>query len=125
VSRFLLATALALSLAACGDVRPGTRLSIQTEVHPVGTCPGSDHLTVWIERDGDAAVFVDASASDRTAIIWPVGFAAWFIDGQTLLYARDGSEVIRAGDTVVEIGGSAGGPGQPFRVCSVGARSYS
>lgn len=123
--RLVLAAALAVALAACGDLRSGTRLTIETGIHPPGTCPGTDSMTISIERDGDAAVFVDADGSVAAAIVWPVGFAAWLIEGAAILYAREGAQVIHEGDTVVTIGGAAGGGGEAFRVCSVGERSYS
>jgi hypothetical protein len=123
--RLVLTAALALALAACGDLRSGTRLTIETGIHPPGTCPGTDALAVSIERDGDAAVFVRQDGPAPASIVWPVGFAAWLIEGDAILYARDGSQVIHEGGTVVTIGGAAGGGSEPFRVCSVGERSYS
>ena len=122
--RLVLAVALALALAACEVARSATRLTIDSGLHPPGTCPGTDSMTISMERDGDAAVFLDATGTTRAAIAWPVGFAAWLFDDGTILYAPDGATVMREGGTVT-IGGAAGGPGEPFRVCSVGARTYS
>ncbi len=118
------ALALAMALAACGDTRSGTRLTIETGIHPPGTCPAADTMTISIERAGEAAVFVDANGSIPAPIVWPIGFAAWLIEDETILYAPDGDQVINESDTVVTIGGAAGGPGEPFRVCVVGERSY-
>ena len=116
---------LALAMAACGDPRSGTRLTIDSGIHPPGTCPGTDSMTIAIEREGETAVFVDSSGSRPASIAWPVGFAAWLIEDGTILYAPDGATVVHEGGTVVTIGGAAGGPGEPFRVCSVGVRTYS
>jgi hypothetical protein len=119
-----LVIALALALAACGDVRSGTRLTIETGIHQPGTCPGTASMTISIRREGDAALFLDATSSMPASIVWPIGFAAWHIEDGTILYAPDGATVVHDGGTVT-IGGAAGGPGEPFRVCSVGARTYS
>ena len=123
--RLILVAALALALAACEAARSGTRLAIDSGIHPPGTCPGTDSMTIAIEREGETAVFVDSSGSRPASIAWPVGFAAWVFEDGTTLYAPDGAAVIHEGGTVVTIGGTAGGPGEPFRVCSVGVRTYS
>lgn len=115
---------LALVVAGCSDVRPGTRLAIETGSQPPGTCPGSTRLEVTVRRSGEAAIFEDA-ASSQLDVIWPFGFAAWLIDGRAILFARDGSTVVREGDPGVTIGGTSGGPGEPFIVCSVRERPYS
>ncbi len=97
---------------------------MSTDAHPAGTCPASDTLEVQLRREGDAAVFVAPGSGEALAIVWPIGFAAWYVDGQTILSASDGREIIREGPRTATIGGRAGGPGEPFRVCSVGERSY-
>ena len=116
--------ALALALAACGDVRSGTRLTIETGIHPPGTCPATgfdDHLDRARGRCGGVPGGGPLRAGrDRLAH----RFAAWVIEDGTILYAPDGATVLDEGGTVT-IGGAAGGPGEPFRVCSVGARTYS
>ncbi len=116
--------ALAMVLAACGDVRSGTRLTIDSGIHPPGTCPGTDSMSISMRREGDAAVFMNANGSTPVAIAWPPGFAAWLIEDGTILYAPDGATVVHEGGTVT-IGGAAGAPGEPFRVCTVGERTYS
>jgi hypothetical protein len=116
---------LALVLSACSDLRSGVRLAIDTGRQPPDACPDPDRLDVTISRSGEAAVFEDAAAAAGLEVIWPFGFAAWLIDGRAILFATDGSIVVREGDPAVPIGGVRGGPGEPFLVCSVRQRPYS
>ncbi len=124
--RWALALAvLSITLVACNAARQGTRLTIDTDVHAPGGCPGTASATIRIDRAGDTAIFLDAASSTEVAIEWPIGFAAWLIGDETFLYAPDGNETLRSGGTAVKIGGTVGGPGEPFHVCSVGLRTYS
>ena len=120
----VLASVLAVVLSACGgDVRSGTRLTLAAEPQPAGTCPATDSLTVTLQPDGGTVAFLDPSGVP-VSIIWPFGFAAWSIEGRSSLFASDGTAVLREGSPAVKIDGRQGAAGTPFRVCSIGSRSY-
>jgi len=120
---------LALLVAACNDYGPapltkGTRLPLDTAAGPAGACPGTVRLDIVLERDGEALAFVDGTEGRAVELLWPVGFAAWLVGGAAIVYASDGAIVLREGGGAASIGGVPAPDGGPFRVCSVGVRSY-
>jgi hypothetical protein len=125
VSRRLLAVlALCLLLAGCRDMRLGDRLTIDVDASQPGVCPAAEQRDLRLERDGTAARFVDARTNLAVRVVWPFGFAAWLVDGQAIVYASDGTTVMLEDGPAVTIGGTQLEADGPFRVCSVGLRTY-
>jgi hypothetical protein len=118
--------AAGLAVAACGDVRPGVRLALAADSLELLTddCPTTPIAPIKVERVADAIEFTDAASGGIVAILWPVGFAAWDINGVAVVHATDGTVVGREGDTLSDIRAAAGVRGDQLRVCAIGVRSY-
>jgi hypothetical protein len=113
-------------LASCGDVRPGTRLALAADAVELLTddCPATPIAPIKLEHVGDAVVFTDAATGKQVAILWPVGFAAWDINGVAVMHATDGAVAGREGETLSDIRAVAGARGDQLRVCAIGLRPY-
>jgi len=117
---------VALVLAGCGDLRPGIRLDLRTDPNAflTGECPTDPVPPLRIVRDQKVVSFVDAATGSVQALIWPVGFAAWNINGVAVVHAADGTVVAREGETVANIRAVPNVRPDALRVCGVGVRTY-
>jgi hypothetical protein len=116
----------ATALAACCDFRPGTRLALAVDTVDLLTddCPIAPIAPIKPMRVDTTVEFVDAVTGAPVAIVWPVGFAAWEVEGVTTVHATDGTVVGREGETLSDIRAVAGVRGDDLRVCAIGVRSY-
>jgi hypothetical protein len=116
---------LALVLAGCGDLRPATRLELQTDPIALLTddCPKDPVPPLRVVRDDKVVSFVDASGAVQR-LIWPVGFAAWAVNGLAVIHAADGAVVAREGETVADIRAMPNVRPDGLRVCGIGLRTY-
>jgi hypothetical protein len=126
VRRAALVLVATVSLASCGDVRPGTRLTLAVDAVELLTddCPATPIAPIKVEQVGNAVVFTDATTGAEVSITWPVGFAAWEINGIAVVHATDGAVAGREGETLSDIRAVAGARGDALRVCAIGHRSY-
>jgi len=125
--RWLLAAALVLTVAACGDLRPGLRLGLRTNTTELLTddCPADPIPAIRVIRGPDAEVwFVDVEAGSEIGLVWPVGFAAWDINGVAVVHASDGTVVGREGDTLANVRALDNVWPDALQVCAIGVRTY-
>ena len=117
---------LACCLAGCSDVQPATRLPLAADSVEFLTdaCPEAPIAPVRMTRSGDDVGFVDVQSGAPVAIMWPVGFAAWDVQGVATLHATDGAVVGREGDVIGIIRAVAGARPNALRVCAIADRPY-
>lgn len=72
-----------------------------------------------LTSSGDDLVLVSAETGDPMKVVWPSGFAAWRLDGRSVLADPWGSVVGWDGDILDTLGGG-GGADDAFHVCPFG-----
>jgi hypothetical protein len=64
-------------------------------------------------------VLVSVASGETVRVVWPAGFAAWRIDGRSVVADPWGSIVGRDGDVLDSLGGGLGS-GDAFYICPFG-----
>jgi hypothetical protein len=68
---------------------------------------------------GSELVLVSVETGDPMRVVWPSGFAAWQVDGRSVLADPWGSVVGRDGDLLDTLGGGVG-TDDAFHICPFG-----
>jgi hypothetical protein len=97
-----------------------TRLHITT-AGPALTfgCAAASLPPVRVEASGDELVVVSVESGNPLKVVWPAGFAAWKVDGRSVLADSWGHVVGRDGDVLDSLGGGSGDD-DAFHVCPLG-----
>jgi hypothetical protein len=72
-----------------------------------------------VEASGDELVVVSVESGNPLKVVWPAGFAAWKVDGRSVLADSWGHVVGRDGDVLDSLGGGSGDD-DAFHVCPLG-----
>jgi len=98
-----------------------TRLHITTERPNLSFgCAAAALSPVRVATSGDELILVAIESGDTVPVVWPSGFAAWRIDGRSVLADPWGSVVGRDGDVLDSLGGGGGGDDDAFHICPFG-----
>ena len=98
-----------------------TRLHITTERPNLSFgCAAAALSPVRVATSGDELILVAIESGDTVPVVWPSGFAAWRIDGRSVLADPWGSVVGRDGDILDSLGGGGGGDDDAFHICPFG-----
>jgi hypothetical protein len=72
-----------------------------------------------VSTSGDELVLVSVESGQPVRVVWPAGFAAWRIDGRSVVSDPWGSVVGRDGDVLDSLGGGLG-TDDAFYICPFG-----
>ena len=97
---------LVLTAAACTTTLPGTPIAIETvAVEYPSSCAGVGIAPFRVQRDADALRYIDVASGNVRRLVWPSALAARLVDGTAILYASDGSVVVRENEVIDNAGG--------------------
>jgi hypothetical protein len=96
-----------------------TRLHITTESPNLSfACAAAALAPVRVSTSGDELILVSVESGDTVKVVWPSGFAAWRVDGRSVVADPWGSVVGRDGDVLDSLGGGLGD--DEFHICPFG-----
>jgi predicted amidohydrolase len=82
-------------------------------------CATAALASVRVSTSGDELVLVSVDSGQPVRVVWPAGFAAWRIDGRSVVADPWGSVVGRDGDVLDSLGGGLG-TDDAFYICPFG-----
>lgn len=96
-----------------------TRLHLTTESPNVSPgCATALLAPVRVATAGDELVLVSIESGEAMRVVWPSGFAAWQVDGRSVVADPGGGIVGRDGDVLDSLGGGWGD--DAFEICPYG-----
>jgi hypothetical protein len=97
-----------------------TRLHIATERPNLsGSCMTALLAPVRVATAGDELILVSVESGETMRVVWPSGFAAWRIDGRSVVADPWGGVVGRDGDVLDSLSGGFG-VDDSFHICPFG-----
>ena len=82
-------------------------------------CAAAALLPVRVSTSGDELVLVSVESGQPVKVVWPAGFAAWRVDGRSIVADPWGSVIGRDGEVLDGLGGGRGA-GDAFYICPFG-----